>query len=226
MKRILLVEDELALLKIEEAFFKQAGYEVVTATDGLEALTLFQQHTFDIACIDVMLPHVDGFTVVESIRQHSQLPIIMVTALSSEENQLKGYKLSIDDYVTKPFSPSVLVAKVESVLRRQQQASLIQASPDYTIGRLRIHFDKRQIWVDNNAIYLSKKEFDMLAYLIKHPGIAVERSTFLDDVWGMDVFVEDRIIDTFIKQIRQKLGPAGPYIQTVRGIGYRFGVDE
>lgn len=226
MKRILLVEDELALLKIEEAFFKQAGYEVVTATDGLEALTLFQQHTFDIACIDVMLPHVDGFTVVESIRQHSQLPIIMVTALSSEENQLKGYKLAIDDYVTKPFSPSVLVAKVESVLRRQQQTSLIQASPDYTIGRLRIHFDKRQTWVDDIVIYLSKKEFDMLAYLIKHPGIAVERSTFLDEVWGMDVFVEDRIIDTFIKQLRQKLGPAGEYIQTVRGIGYRFGVTE
>lgn len=226
MKRILLVEDELALLKIEEAFFKQAGYEVVTATDGLEALTLFQQHTFDIACIDVMLPHVDGFTVVESIRQHSQLPIIMVTALSSEENQLKGYKLAIDDYVTKPFSPSVLVAKAESVLRRQQQTSLIQASPDYTIGRLRIHFDKRQTWVDDIVIYLSKKEFDMLAYLIKHPGIAVERSTFLDEVWGMDVFVEDRIIDTFIKQLRQKLGPAGEYIQTVRGIGYRFGVTE
>jgi DNA-binding response OmpR family regulator len=226
MKRILLVEDELALLRIEEAFFKQAGYDVTTATDGLEALTLFQQHSFDIACIDVMLPHVDGFEVVESIRQHSQLPIIMVTALSSEENQLKGYKLAIDDYVTKPFSPSVLVAKVESVLRRQQQTSLIQESQDYTIGRLRIHFDKRQTWVDDIVIYLSKKEFDMLAYLIKHPGIAVERSTFLDEIWGMDVFVEDRIIDTFVKQIRQKLGPAGQYIQTVRGIGYRFGLDE
>jgi two-component system response regulator VanR len=226
MKRILLVEDELALLHIEEAFFKKAGFDVVTATDGLSALTLFQQHTFDIACIDVMLPHIDGFDVVKSIRQHSKLPIIMVTALSSEENQLKGYNLEIDDYVTKPFSPSVLVAKVESVLRRNHQISMNDSAPDYTIGRLRIHFDKRQTWVDDNLVSLSKKEFDMLSYLLKHPGIAVDRSTFLDEVWGMDVFVEDRIVDTFIKQMRQKLGPAGQYIQTVRGIGYRFGIEE
>jgi two-component system response regulator VanR len=222
MKRILLIEDELALLKIVETFFVKAGFDVKTATNGLEALTVFQQHQFDIACIDVMIPHIDGFEVVKAIRQQSDMPIIMVTALSSEDNQLKGYGLNIDDYVTKPFSPSVLVAKVEAILKRRAPIIPSSTSPNYEINHLAIHFDKRQVWVDQESISLSKKEFDLLAYMIKHPGIVIDRTTFLDEVWGMDVFVEDRIVDTFIKQLRQKLGTAGSMIQTVRGIGYRF----
>jgi DNA-binding response OmpR family regulator len=222
MKRILLVEDELALLRIIETFFTRAGFDVKTASDGLMALTMFQQHQFDVACVDVMLPHIDGFEVVRAMRQQTDMPIILVTALSSEENQLKGYGLDIDDYVTKPFSPSVLVAKVESILKRRQSLNIISSSPNYDVGDLSIHFDKRQVFVKQKEVLLSKKEFDLLAYMIKHPGIAIDRSTFLDEVWGMDVYVEDRIVDTFIKQLRQKLGPSGSAIQTVRGIGYRF----
>lgn len=222
MKRILLVEDELALLRIVETFFKKAGFDVKTATDGLMALTIFQQHQFDVACVDVMLPHIDGFDVVRAMRQQTDMPIILVTALSSEENQLKGYGLDIDDYVTKPFSPSVLVAKVESILKRRQSLNRIASSPNYDVGDLSIHFDKRQVYVKQQEVLLSKKEFDLLAYMIKHPGIAIDRSTFLDEVWGMDVYVEDRIVDTFIKQLRHKLGASGRVIQTVRGIGYRF----
>lgn len=224
MKQILLVEDELSLLKIEEAYFKKSGYDVITATDGIAALEKFNQHSFDVVCVDVMLPHIDGFDVVKAIRQHSDVPIIMVTALSSEENQLKGYGLQIDDYVTKPFSPSVLVAKVDSVLRRYEGQQIAQQSPNYKVGILEIHFDKRLVKVDGSEITLSKKEFDILEYLIKHQDIAIDRNTFLDEIWGMDVYVEDRIVDTFIKTLRQKLGPAKDYVQTVHGIGYRFGV--
>jgi len=226
MKQILLVEDELSLLKIEEAYFKKQGFEVITATDGITALEKFNQHAFDVICVDVMLPHIDGFDVVKAIRQHSEVPIIMVTALSSEENQLKGYGLKIDDYVTKPFSPSVLVAKVESVLRRYEMQQITQQSPNYQIGLLEIHFDKRLAKVEGVEITLSKKEFDILEYMIKHQDIAIDRNTFLDEIWGMDVYVEDRIVDTFIKTLRQKLGPAKDYVQTVHGIGYRFGVSE
>ena len=226
MKQILLVEDELSLLKIEEAYFKKHGFDVITATDGITALEKFNQHAFDVVCVDVMLPHIDGFEVVKAIRQHSQIPIIMVTALSSEENQLKGYGLQIDDYVTKPFSPSVLVAKVDSVLRRYERQQISEQSPNYKIGRLEIHFDKRLIKVDGHEVILSKKEFDILEYMIKHQDIAIDRNTFLDEIWGMDVYVEDRIVDTFIKTLRQKLGPAKDYVQTVHGIGYRFGVHE
>jgi DNA-binding response OmpR family regulator len=226
MKQILLVEDELSLLKIEEAYFKKSGYDVITATDGIAALEKFNQYSFDVVCVDVMLPHIDGFEVVKAIRQHSNVPIIMVTALSSEENQLKGYGLQIDDYVTKPFSPSVLVAKVESVLRRYENQQIAEQSPNYKVGVLEIHFDKRLVKVEGVEVILSKKEFDILEYMIKHQEIAIDRNTFLDEIWGMDVYVEDRIVDTFIKTLRQKLGSAKEYVQTVHGIGYRFGVSS
>ncbi len=224
-KTILIVEDELSLQNILEVYFKKEGFSVVKASDGLEALEKFELYSIDIACIDIMIPHIDGYEVVKSIRQKSDMPILMMTALSSEENQLKGYGLDIDDYVTKPFSPTILVAKVKSILKRYSEKQVRNDIQNHQLGLMEINFQSRIIKVDGSDIDLSKTEFDMLAYFIKNKGIVIERVTFLDEIWGMDVYVEDRIVDTFIKTLRKKLGPASKYIKTVFGVGYKFEVN-
>ena len=214
-KSILLVEDELTLLKILEVYFKKEGFIVYKAENGLEALELFEMHEIDIACIDVMIPFINGFEVVKAIKQKSDMPIIMMTALTSEENQLKGYDLEIDEYVPKPFSPTILVAKVKSILKRYSDQIESKKVVNYKIGLISINFDRRSVEVGNDQIELSKTEFNLLEYLIKHQGVAIDRMTFLDEIWGMDVYVEDRVVDTFIKTLRKKLGPASDYIKTV-----------
>ncbi len=224
-KTILLVEDEISLLKILEVYFDKEGFKVLKAENGLAALELFEQHEIDIACIDVMIPFINGFEVVKAIRQKSDVPIIMMTALTSEENQLKGYNLDIDEYVPKPFSPTILVAKVKSILKRYSETVRTDHHINYQIGLLEINFDKREVLVEGTEIELSKTEFNMLAYMIKHQGIAIDRVTFLDEIWGMDVYVEDRVVDTFIKTLRKKLKGASSYIKTVFGIGYKFDAD-
>lgn len=225
-KTILLVEDELSLLKILEVYFNKEGFKVLKAENGLQALELFEMHEIDIACIDVMIPFINGFEVVKAIRQKSNMPIIMMTALTSEENQLKGYQLDIDEYVPKPFSPTILVAKVNSILKRYAESVRPDTHVNYKIGILEINFDKREVVVEGEEIELSKTEFNLLEYMIKHQGIAIDRMTFLDEVWGMDVYVEDRVVDTFIKTLRKKLKNASSYIKTVFGIGYKFEVKE
>ncbi|XMB66960.1 response regulator transcription factor [Mycoplasmatota bacterium zrk1] len=224
-KNILIVEDELSLQNILEVYFKKEGFTVIKASDGLKALEQFELYSIDIACVDVMIPHINGFEVVKSIRQKSDIPILMMTALSSEENQLKGYGLDIDDYVTKPFSPTILVAKVKSILKRYNDKQVKSNLQNHQLGLLEINFQSRVVAVENNVIELSKTEFDLLAYFIKNKGIVIDRVTFLDEIWGMDVYVEDRIVDTFIKTLRKKLGPASKYIKTVFGVGYKFEVD-
>lgn len=225
-KTILLVEDELALLKILEVYFNKEGFKVLKAENGLQALEQFEMHEIDIACIDVMIPFINGFEVVEAIRQKSDMPILMMTALTSEENQIKGYKLDIDEYVPKPFSPTILVAKVHSILKRYSDSVRKDNHINYEIGKLEINFDKREVLVESERIELSKTEFNLLEYMIKHQGVAIDRVTFLDEIWGMDVYVEDRVVDTFIKTLRKKLKNASPYIKTVFGIGYKFEVSE
>ncbi len=225
-KSILLVEDELTLLNILEVYFKKEGFIVYKAENGLEALELFEMHEIDIACIDVMIPFINGFEVVKAIKQKSNMPIIMMTALTSEENQLKGYDLEIDEYVPKPFSPTILVAKVKSILKRYSEQLESKKVVNYKIGLIDINFDRRSVEVSNELIELSKTEFNLLEYFIKHQGVAIDRMTFLDELWGMDVYVEDRVVDTFIKTLRKKLGPASEYIKTVFGFGYKFEVKK
>ncbi|XMB86564.1 response regulator transcription factor [Mycoplasmatota bacterium WC44] len=225
-KTILIIEDELALLNILEVYFKKEGYQVITADDGLAGLEKFSLHKIDLVIVDILLPHVNGWDIVKSIRQKSNLPIIMVTALSSEEDQLKGYDLDIDDYVTKPFSPSVLVKKVNKTLNRFESNLINTVPQNHKLGLIEINFDKRLVLLENSEISLSKTEFDILAYFIKNQSVVIDRVTFLDEIWGMDVYVEDRIVDTFIKTLRKKLGPASNYIKTVFGVGYKFEVLE
>lgn len=225
-QKVLIIEDELSLQNILSAYFKREEFDVVTASDGLEGLEKFENENINIACIDVMMPKINGWEVVKSIRQKSNIPIIMMTALSEEEDQLKGFELEVDDYVTKPFSPAILVAKAKNLLKRYSN----KLGPDTTfienLGIIEINDKAHIVKVNKQEIDLSKTEYDMLVYFIKNAGIALNRTLILDSVWGIDAFVEERVVDTFVKTLRKKLGPASKYIKTVFGYGYKFDLDD
>lgn len=226
MKTILIIEDELSLQNIIAAYFRKNEFNVLTASNGLEGLELFRENKIDIVCSDIMMPNIDGWQVVLSIRQSSNIPIILMTALDSELDQLKGFDLMVDDYITKPFSPSVLVAKVISILRRTDESAQINTSTNFEVESLVINFDSRTVKIEGTSIKLSKTEFDLLSFFVKNQNIALDRVTILDEVWGLDVYVEERVVDTYIKVLRKKLGIVGKYIKTVFGIGYKFSIEE
>ncbi len=226
MKTVLIIEDELSLQNILSAYFKKNEFNVLTASDGLEGLEVFRANNVDVVCSDIMMPNIDGWQVVRSIRQFSNIPIILMTALDSEVDQLKGFDLEVDDYVTKPFSPSILIAKVNSILRRTDNSSVMSKSLNYDLNELTINFDSRVVKVNEETLKLSKTEFDLLSFFVKNQNIALDRVTILDEVWGLDVYVEERVVDTYIKVLRKKLGTSGKYIKTVFGIGYKFSIEE
>lgn len=222
-KTILLIEDETSLLDILESYFKKEGFRVLTAENGLDGILLFKEHDIDIICSDVMMPKVDGFEVAQRIRQESDVPFILLTALDTEEDQMRGYELNIDEYVTKPFSPSVLVMKAKAILGRIASSTKHDGNILVFDG-LRINIPAHTVTVDNHRLHLSKTEFDMLVYLANHPNEAISRTDFLDEVWGMDVYVEERVVDTNIKMLRKKIKPYDRFIQTVFKVGYKFEV--
>ena len=222
MKTVLLIEDELSLQNILSAYFRKNEFKVISASDGLEGLEKFRENQIDIICSDIMMPNIDGWEVVRSIRQYSKVPIILMTALDSEIDQLKGFNLEVDDYVTKPFSPSILIAKVNSILRRVSNNQVSTNLNNYVFNEISINFESRDVKIENKYIKLSKTEFDLLSFFIRNQNIALDRVTILDEVWGLDVYVEERVVDTYIKVLRKKLGSAGKYIITVFGIGYKF----
>ena len=219
---VLIIEDELSLQTIVAAYFKKSGYTVLTASDGLEGLEKFRLNNIDVICCDVMMPNVNGWNVVKSVRQTSDVPIIMMTALDSEKDQLYGFNLEVDNYITKPFSPAVLVAKVNNILKRVSSSTKEKNLNSYKVENLLIQFDSRVVKIDDNEIHLSKTEFDLLSFIIKNKGIVLDRVTILDEVWGMDVYVEERVVDTNIKVLRKKLEDYGKYIKTVFGVGYKY----
>ena len=219
---ILIIEDELSLQNIVAAYFRKSNFKVLTASNGLEGLEKFRSNQIDVVCCDVMMPNINGWDVVRSIRQSSNIPIIMMTALDSEKDQLKGFNLEVDDYVTKPFSPAVLVAKTNAVLKRYQVTESTSVHNIINMGDLIMNLDSRVVKILDKEVHLSKTEFDLLTFLIRNKGIALDRVTMLDEVWGLDVYVEERVVDTNIKVLRKKLGEHGKYIKTVFGIGYKF----
>lgn len=226
MKKVLIIEDELSLQNIIAAYFRKNEFEVYVASDGLKGLEAFRANNVDIVCSDIMMPNIDGWQVVRSIRQTSNVPIILMTALDSELDQLKGFDMLVDDYITKPFSPSVLVAKATSILRRSNSTSEVQSSVVIDLKSLSMNLNSREVKVDGSYVKLSKTEFDLLSFFVKNQNIALDRVTILDEVWGLDVYVEERVVDTYIKVLRKKLGIAGKYIKTVFGIGYKFNIEE
>lgn len=216
MKNILIVEDELDIQELLCAYLQEAGYQTVTAGDGVTALALFQEQPFDLVLLDIMLPKIDGFGVCELIRRQSQIPVLMLTALDAEEQQLRGFGLEIDDYVTKPFSMPILLEKIRAVLRRSAGAE-----PDNRLRYrdLAIDPDTREAVLDGRVLDLTTREFDLLYTFLHAPGRVFTREMLLARLWGYDFYGDERVVDSHIKNLRHKLGRN--YIETVRGVGYR-----
>ena len=218
---ILVVDDAERMRMLIKDFLEQKGYKIIQAKDGEEALDIFNQMKEDISLIllDVMMPKLDGWSVLRQIRQTSQVPIIMLTARGEEQDELFGFELGVDEYIAKPFSPKILVARVEAILRRGKSE---QIENNVDMGGIEIDDKARTVTVDGKLIDMSLREYELLKYLLDNNGIALSRDKILNNVWNYDYYGDSRTIDSHIKKIRHKLGKKGKYIKTIRGIGYKF----
>ena len=219
-QKILVVDDENRMRKLVKDFLQRENFEVLEAGDGSEALDVFFAHQ-DIALIilDVMMPKMDGWQVCREIRAYSKVPIIMLTAKSDERDELQGFDLGVDEYITKPFSPKILVARVEAILRR---SNLLPNEDIISAGGIELNKSAHQVKIDGKDIELSFKEFELLAYFMENQGIALSREKILNNVWNYDYFGDARTIDTHVKKLRSKLGEKGELIKTIWGMGYKF----
>ena len=222
--KILVVDDESRMRKLVRDFLVKQNYDVLEAGDGEEAVDIFFREK-DIALIilDVMMPKMDGWQVCREIRAYSKVPIIMLTAKSDERDELQGFDLGVDEYITKPFSPKILVARVEAILRR---SNLLTSEDIISAGGIELNKSAHQVKIDGKDIELSFKEFELLAYFMENQGIALSREKILNNVWNYDYFGDARTIDTHVKKLRSKIGDKGEYIKTVWGMGYKFEVGE
>ena len=222
--KILVVDDESRMRKLIRDFLVKSGYEVLEAEDGEKAVDTFMLvKDISLIILDVMMPKMDGWQVCREIRKNSKIPIIMLTAKSSEADELKGFELGVDEYISKPFSPKILVARAEAVLRRSNAVT-----PDEVLYAGYIIIDKsaHQVTVDGKVIELSYKEFELLTYFVENQGIALSREKILNNVWNYDYFGDARTIDTHVKKLRSKMGEkGGEYIKTIWGMGYKFEAD-
>ena len=216
MKYILIVEDEPDIQELLCAYLQDAGYGTAAAGDGVAALELFQSRPFDLVLLDLMLPKIDGFGVCELIRRQSQVPILMLTALDGEGEQLRGFRLNIDDYVTKPFSMPVLLEKIRVILRRS--GGTVEDGP-LRYRDLSLDLDAREVRLEGRALELTAREFELLHTFLSAPGRVFTREMLLSKLWGYDFFGDERVVDSHIKNLRRKLWR--DYIETVRGVGYR-----
>ena len=220
--KILLVDDEERMRKLIRDFLAKEGFQVDECSNGLEAVDKCRMDpSFSLVIMDVMMPVMDGWSAVAEIRKDSKVPIIMLTAKSEEKDELRGFSLGVDDYISKPFSPKILVARVQALLRRDSSEGT--ESDVVSAGCIRLDKSAHQVYVDGNPVDLSFKEFELLNYFIEHKGIALSREKILNNVWDYDYFGEARTIDTHVKKLRAKLGPkAGEMIKTIWGMGYKF----
>lgn len=221
MSRILIVDDELRVRDLIKKYAKFEGYDVSEASNGLQALELCRDHSFDIVIMDVMMPELDGFSACKEIRKFSNVPIIILSARGEEYDKIHGFEFGIDDYVVKPFSPRELMMRVAAVLKRGG-ASVPEVKEVYTCGGMTVDFTGRMVTIDGNRVDMSPREYDLFFFLVKNRGIALSREKLINEVWGYDFFGDDRTIDTHIKQLRKILGPYSKCISTLRGVGYRF----
>lgn len=222
--KLLVVDDESRMRKLVRDFLERKNFQVLEAENGLEAMEIFYEEK-DIALIilDVMMPKMDGWQVCREVRQSSKVPIIMLTARSDEQDELQGFELGVDEYISKPFSPKILVARVEAVLRRVTHLEEEQLTD---AGGISIDKSAHIVKIDGETIELSYKEFELLSYFVENQGIALSREKILNNVWNYDYFGDARTIDTHVKKLRSKLGDKGAYIKTIWGMGYKFEVDE
>ena len=220
MANILIVEDEKAMQDIIAEYMRKGGHTCFTADDGIDALVMLKSSPMDLTILDVMMPHLDGFSVCKMAREMGNIPIIMLTAKSAEEDKLKGYDYGADDYMTKPFSPKVLLAKANALLRR---SSAISAGTIST-GKIMLQPNTHKVYVDGQEIALTHKEYELLSFLMANPGQIFSREQLLNRVWGYDFEGSTRTVDTHIKTLRQKLGDEGKHIVTLIRSGYKFEV--
>ena len=221
MAKILIADDEARMRKLVRDFLVRAGYQVIEAADGEEAVDkIFNDHKLDLILLDVMMPKMDGWEVLKTVREYSKVPVIMLTAKADERDELKGFQLGVDEYVTKPFSPKVLVARVDALLRRTGG----DAEELLSAGGIEINKSAHIVTIDGEPIELSFKEFELLEYFLKNPGRALSREMILNNVWNYNYYGDARTIDTHVKKLRSKMGDKGKYILTVWGLGYKFEV--
>ena len=221
--KILMVDDEARMRKLVRDFLTNKGFKVIEAADGEEAVDIFfAQKDIALILLDVMMPKMDGWEVLKTIRKYSQVPVVMLTARSEERDELQGFSLGVDEYISKPFSPKILVARVEAILRRSNGVS----SDVLEVGGIRIDKAAHQVTIDGKEVDLSFKEFELLTYFVENEGIALSREKILNNVWNYDYFGDARTIDTHVKKLRSKMGAKGEYIKTVWGMGYKFEVNE
>ena len=221
--KILVVDDEARMRKLVKDFLSVKGFSVIEAGDGEEAVDLFfAEKDISLILLDVMMPKMDGWEVVKTIRKYSQVPIIMLTARGEERDELQGFNLGVDEYISKPFSPKILVARVEAILRRSNKTT----SDVTEVGGIMMDKVAHQVTIDGTPVELSYKEFELLSYFIDNQGIALSREKILNNVWHYDYFGDARTIDTHVKKLRSKLGEKGDYIKTIWGMGYKFEVGE
>ena len=219
---ILIVDDEQRMRNLIKDFLKQKNYSTLEAADGEEALKVFEENKnkIKLVLLDVMMPKLDGWSVLRQIREESKVPIVMLTARGEEHDELFGFELGVDEYISKPFSPKILVARVEAILKRTNGDK--KEVKNY--GGIEINKEGRTVSVDGKQVELSLREYELLTYLIDNQSIALSRDKILNNVWNYDYYGDSRTIDSHVKKIRHKLGKKGKYIETVRGIGYKFEV--
>ena len=221
--KILVVDDESRMRKLVRDFLVREGYNVLEAEDGVEAMDIFyEEKDISLLILDVMMPRMDGWQVCREIRESSKVPIIMLTARSEERDELQGFDLGVDEYISKPFSPKILVARVEAILRRTQGSG---NTDEISAGGIVVDKAAHTVMSDGSPVDLSFKEFELLTYFIENQGIALSREKILNNVWNYDYFGDARTIDTHVKKLRSKLGDKGEYIKTIWGMGYKFEVE-
>ena len=219
--KILVVDDEARMRKLVKDFLANKGFYVEGAGDGEEAVDkFFAQKDIALVLLDVMMPKMDGWEVLKTIRKYSQVPVIMLTARSEERDELQGFSLGVDEYISKPFSPKILVARVEAILRRSNASG----GDALSVGGILIDKAAHQVTIDGKEVELSFKEFELLSYFVENQGIALSREKILNNVWNYDYFGDARTIDTHVKKLRSKMGDKGDYIKTIWGMGYKFEV--
>ncbi len=218
--KILVVDDEARMRKLVKDFLSKSGYEVIEAGDGKAALDIFyEQQDIALIILDVMMPNMDGWQTCREIREYSKVPVIMLTAKSDEKDELLGFQLGVDEYISKPFSPKILVARVEAILRRTNQ---LGGEEKLQAGGIVIDKIAHSVSIDGEVIELSYKEFELLTYFLENEGIALSREKILNHVWNYDYFGDARTIDTHVKKLRSKMGSKGELIKTIWGMGYKF----
>ncbi len=218
--KVLVVDDESRMRKLVKDFLTREGYEVLEAADGAEALDIFyEDKDISLLVLDVMMPNVDGFEVVKEVRETSKVPIIMLTAKGDEHDELQGFEYGVDEYISKPFSPKILVARVNAILRR---SNALESEEKIEAAGIILDKAAHQVIVDGKKIELSYKEFELLAYFMENQNIALSREKILNNVWNYDYFGDARTIDTHVKKLRSKIGEKGDCIKTIWGMGYKF----